>query len=232
LFPLGVPASLDDALRFDDPQKQLQLHTGGPAFSSNQGAIFHGHGGGVDESKDRILRYCREIDAGLRPLLKNETAPLVLASVDYLVPLYKEANTYAHLLNESISGNPESLSADQLQERAWTLVEPQFQKAQNEANAKYAQLQGTGRTSNRVGKVIGAAANGRVEILFVAVGQQRWGTMDSQSDTVEVHGDMQPGDEDLLDRAAIETLLNGGVVFAVDPSKVPGDAGLAAIYRY
>jgi hypothetical protein len=111
-------------------------------------------------------------------------------------------------------------------------VEPQFQRGQNEANAKYAQLQGTGRTSNKVGEVIGAAANGRVEILFVAVGLQRWGTVDSQNNTAEVHGDMQTDDEDLLDRAAIETLLNGGVVFAVDPSKVPGDAALAAIYRY
>jgi hypothetical protein len=78
LFPLGVPESLDDALRLDDPQKQLQLHTGGPASASNQGSIFHGHGAGADESKDRILRYCREIDTGLRPLLRNETPPLVL----------------------------------------------------------------------------------------------------------------------------------------------------------
>lgn len=232
LFPSGIPTSLNDALNEHDPQRQLQSHTGGSSASANQGAVFHGHGGGADESKDRILRYCREIDTALHPLFNYEQAPLMLASVDYLLPLYKEANTYAHLMDTVISGNPESLSGDQLHEKAWSIVQPLFQKTEDEAVEKYHQLAGTGLTSTRVSEAVQAAASGRIESLFVPVGVQHWGTVDAGNNTVESHDEMQTGDDDLLDRAAVGTLLNGGAVFAVDPSRVPGDAPLAAVFRY
>ena len=35
-----------------------------------------------------------------------------------------------------------------------------------------------------------------------------------------------------MDFAAIHTLLNGGIVYAVAPKTVPGDAPLAAVFRY
>jgi hypothetical protein len=232
LFPLGVPASLEDALNEHDPQRQLQFHTGGSTGSANQGSVFHGHGGGADESKDRILRYCREIDGGLRPLLKDEQAPLILASVDYLLPLYKEANTYSHLMNEVISGNPESLSAEELHEQAWQIVQPHFQKTQDEAAEKYHQLAGTGQTSTIVSEVIQAATDGRVASLFVAVGVQLWAAVGAGNGKTESHAEVQPGDADLLDLAATQTLMNGGEVFAVNPDMVPGETSLAAVFRY
>lgn len=232
LFPSGIPASLDAALNEHDPQRQLQFHTGGSSGSANQGAVFHGHGGGADESKDRILRYCREIDGGLHPLLKDEQSPLVLASVEYLLPIYKEANTYSHLMNEVISGNPESLSANQLHEQAWTIVQPHFQKAQDEAVAKYHQLVGTGQTSTIVTEVIQAATSGRVASLFVAVGVQRWAAVGAGNGRFESHDEVLPSDADLLDLAATQTLLNGGEVFVVRPELVPGETPLAAVFRY
>ena len=39
---------------------------------------------GVDERKDELLRYFQHIDRGLHALLREETAPLVLAGVEYL----------------------------------------------------------------------------------------------------------------------------------------------------
>lgn len=232
LFPLGIPESLDDALNEHDPQRQLQFHTGGSTDSVNQGSVFHGHGGGADEAKDMILRYCRAIDAGLHPLLKDERAPLVLASVEYLLPLYKKANTYSHLMNEVISGNPESLSADELNEKAWKIVQPHFQQAQDEALAKYHQLAGTGQTSTIVSEVIEAAKGGRVASLFVAVGVQQWAAVGAGNGRIESRDDVAPSAADLLDLAASQTLMNGGDVFAVKPDMVPGETPLAAVFRY
>jgi hypothetical protein len=232
MFPQGIPENLEEALKYDDPQRQLQFHTRAPQAAGRRAAVFHGHGGGSDDDRERILRYCREIDAGLSPLLKGETAPLVLACVDYLLPIYKEASTYPHLMGEAISGNPESLAPAQLHEQAWQIVRPHFQKARDETIAKYHQLAGTGRTSADIGEVISAAVNGRVESLIVAVGVRRWGTVDSANQVSERDEDPQPGDEDLLDRAAAETIINGGEVFALEPAEVPGGALLAAIYRY
>ncbi|MDX2243921.1 MAG: hypothetical protein NW224_24865 [Leptolyngbyaceae cyanobacterium bins.302] len=49
---------------------------------------------------------------------------------------------------------------------------------------------------------------------------------------LEIHNDAQPGDEDLLNAAAIQTLFHGGTVYAVEPQNVPDDAPVAAVFRY
>jgi hypothetical protein len=47
-----------------------------------------------------------------------------------------------------------------------------------------------------------------------------------------VHAEAEPGDEDLLDLAAVHTFLNGGMVYAVEPEQMPSYATLAALFRY
>jgi hypothetical protein len=66
----------------------------------------------------------------------------------------------------------------------------------------------------------------------VGTGLQRWGGFDSRDRTVQVHEAAEPGDEDLLDYAAVQTFLNDGTVYAVEPQKVPGSGPLAAVFRY
>lgn len=46
------------------------------------------------------------------------------------------------------------------------------------------------------------------------------------------HVQQKLGDEDLLDATAIQTLLNGGVVYAVKPDEVLDVAPLAAVLQY
>jgi hypothetical protein len=48
----------------------------------------------------------------------------------------------------------------------------------------------------------------------------------------QLRDEPQPGDEDLLDSAAVHTFLNGGTVYAVEPVEVPDEATLAAVFRY
>jgi len=43
---------------------------------------------------------------------------------------------------------------------------------------------------------------------------------------------MKSGDEPLLDLAAVQTYLKGGIVYAVEPEKVPGGTSAAAVLRY
>jgi len=223
----GVPKSLAEALKYDDPEKQLQSHSGTPAG----GAIFHGHAV-TDDAKINILRYFHKIDDGLRKLFREERAPLLLAAVDYLFPIYKEANSYPHLMEDGIKGNPESMNADELRERAWAVVQPYFQKKQKEAVAQYKQLAGTGRTSKEIKEIVPAAYFGRIDLLFVAAGLQHWGTFNPDTNEVYLRQEPEPGDEDLLDYTAIQTILNGGTVYAVEPGEVPDDALLAALFRY
>ena len=227
-----VPRNLADALKFDDPEKQLQYHTGaGGGGEGGRAAVFHGHGA-QDDSKDDILRYFRKIDRGLGDVFRGREAPLVVAGVDYLLPIYREANTYPGLVEEGPTGNPEELSAQELHERAWEIMGPRFSEARREAAERYAELAGTGRTSADPREVVPAAYYGRVDTLFVASGVRRWGAFDPGTGEVDLHDEPEAGDGDLLDFAAVQTVLNGGTAYVTDPEKVPGGADAACVFRY
>lgn len=231
----NVPKSLAEALQYDDPERQLQFHTRAPAAKGERAAMFHGHGAGhIDEAvhKKDILRYFQQLDKGVQDLLRNERAPLVLAGVDYLLPIYREANSYQHLLDEGVLGNPDELSTENLRERAWAVVQPHFQKAQQEAVAKYRQLANTGRAANELKDVVPAAYHGQVDFLFVNLGMQVWGTFEQNDGEIQIHQKAEPGDEDLLDSAAIQTFLNRGTVYAVAADEMPDKTPVAAVLRY
>lgn len=141
-------------------------------------------------------------------------------------------NSYPNLLDEGIAGNPESLSAEELRQRAWEIVEPRFLRERNEANNHYHALAGTGRTSNDLQEVVTAAHDGRIEVLFLAIGVQVWGGFDKESRSVVFHEQAEAGDLNLLDLCAVRTLLNRGMVYAVAPEALPGGGPLAAVFRY
>ncbi|MFA5880724.1 MAG: hypothetical protein WC834_00895 [Eubacteriales bacterium] len=228
----NVPDTLAETLKYDEPEKQLQFHTGTPRGIGRRAAMFHGHGVGTDDNKDRILRYFRLVDACLHELLKNERVPLVLAGVDYLLPIYKEVNNYPYLAADGIEGNPEGMSVEELHKEACAIVQPCFQKKQQKTADRYRQLAGTGLTSNDIKEAVPAAHQGRIESLFVTIDLQQWGTYNPNTNTVHPHRKAEPGDDDLLDLAAVQTLLNGGTVYAVDTKKMPDRAPLAAVFRY
>lgn len=228
----GVPQSLAEALKYDDPQKQLQFHTGTQKITGDRAAMFHGHGVGTDDAKSNLLRFCQHLDRGLHDILRNEQAPLVVAGVDYLLPIFREASSYAHLLPEGVAGNPEGLSPEELQRQAWPVVESYFNQAQRQAEAKYRQLAGTGKASHDLREILPAAYHGRVEVLFVAVGRQEWGVFEAQRQELQRFSEARPGAEDLLDAAAVQTMLKGGTVFSVEPEAVPDGPPMAAVFRY
>jgi hypothetical protein len=227
-----VPQSIAEALKYDDPEKQFQFHTGTPQGGGDRAGMFHGQGAGNDEQKDRLLRYFRKVDGGLQELLKNQQFSLVLAGVDYLLPIYKQANTYPYLMEDSLTGNPDGLKAEELHSSAWKIVQPYFEQAEQNVVNRYQELAGTGQTANNIQEVVSAAYYQRIESLFVPVGVQQWGLFNPSTSEVHLHQEHEAGDEDLMDFAALHTVLNGGTVYAVEPEKVPGDAPLAAVFRY
>jgi hypothetical protein len=225
----GVPRSLAEALKYDNPETQLQVHT---IATQGAGAVFHGQGVGIDEAKKNLFRYFRKIDIGLKDFLKDHRIPMVLAGVDYLLPIYRDANSYPVLLDAGVTGNPEGLSATELHSAAWRVVEPHFQKARREAEKKYIELCATGRCSKDVKEILPAAFGGRVESAFISVDIQQWGAFDPDEGAVVVHQEAQSGDEDLLNLVAVHTTLNRGSVYVVAPAEMPNGAPVAALFRY
>lgn len=228
-----VPANLSEALKYEDAEKQFQFHTDAQVQGTRRrAAVFYGQGDAAEDWKDDLFEYFRQIDRGLHSVLKDERVPLVLAGVDYLFPIYREANTYPYLLGEGISGNPERLSAAELHDRAVEVLQPYFARSREEAVARYRELAGTERVSEDIEAIVPAAVYGRVETLFVAVGSHQWGRYNPSADEVILDSELQPGDEDLLDLASVHTILNRGTVYAVEAGQVPGGLSVAAVLRY
>jgi hypothetical protein len=229
-----VPTSMEEALAYDDPERQLQFHgaAAAPGAAGKRAAVFYGRDAPSSYKKEALLRYCQQVNAGLRPYLHNESAPLLLACVDYLFAIYQEANSYTHLFPTCVSGSPDRLGAKALHEKAWALVQPSFQQAREEAQARYWRLLGKGQASADVKRIVVAASQGRVETLFTAAAGQQWGTVNQQTGEVCLHEHAIPDDQELLNLAAIYTLTNGGMVYTLQPDELPDGVKLAASFRY
>jgi len=228
----GVPRSLEEALKYDELEKPTQFAPHTPGGLGKPGAMFHGHGVGVEDAKNRILRFFQEVDKGLERTLAQESAPMVVAAVDYLVPIFKEASTYPRVLEQNISGNPQGMSPEELHRKAIDIVAPHLDQEVQDCRAKFGHLSNTAKTASDVKEVVKAAYHGRVEALFVEVGVRSCGEYDSSQDEVKLLQQDAPGAGDLLDFAAAQTLLNGGAVYAVNHETMPDQAPVAAIFRY
>lgn len=232
------PKSLIEVIYDEVEDRSLQFHTGNVAGGRHD-AIFHGHGVTSDDADhrphDKLVRFFREIDHGLRDTLNGETAPLVLAGVEYYLPLYKEVNGYKNLVQDTIlAGNPDHLKPRDLHGKAWKIVEPIFLEAQKTAVEGFQHLHGNGegQASVDIRDIVPGAKFGRVDVLLVEIGAHTWGRYDEQENTLELHAERQPGDDDLLDYAAIQAFLQGGRVHALKPETMPIDGGIAATFRF
>jgi hypothetical protein len=228
------PESIEETLRFDDPEKQLQYHTGSQARGGRRSAVFHGQGVGTDDSEENTLRYLKDVDSGVHAVLRREAAPLVLAAVEELQGLYRRVNTYPHLTGKGIVHNPEELTPEELRSRAWNLVEPLFARSIREVTDEYLTLDGhdSGERSSDIATILPAARSGQVGKLLVAQDERLWGRLEAGGSVVVCRAERRESDVDLLDLASAETLRHGGSVYAVTRDKVPGDGPIAAILRY
>lgn len=224
-----VPTSLAEALRYDDPQAQLQFHN-----VSGSGSVpnYHGHGVGTDDNNENIQRFLRTVNEGLQPHLNQEDAPLVIASVDYLQPIYREVNTYPHLLEEGVSGNPDEAQPDDLREAAWEKVSTLLEESHQQAVVHYNNLKSTNQASDRLPDLLTAACRGQVDVMFTKANAHCWGQFDFNSGQLQQHDQPQPHDQDLLDLAAVQTFLQGGTVYLLDEAAMPTQTPVAAVYRY
>lgn len=235
-----IPASITDALPFDELEKQLQHHTGARAGRDRSDMIFHGHGGGGSDDvrskpQDHLRRFFREVANGLSETLHGETAPLILAGVEYYLPIYRSANTYGNLISSQIvAGNVEHSHQIDIHKKAWEIIEPYFAKEQEKSVDGFNDHLGHNGvlTSTVIEDIVPASIYGRVDTLFVPIGHHQWGKYDEDSQSVTLHEAYETGDDDMLDFAAVHTYLNSGVVHAMKPENMPAGGSLAATFRY
>jgi hypothetical protein len=230
-FPNGL-STLEDLFGEAVFARETQVRSATRSTPSRGGyGVFHGHDPQEDEKK-HLLSWMHVVDEEIAGEIKETNAPLVVACVDYLFPLYQEANTYYKLAADNLSGNPEEMSVSDLHKGAWELVQTIFKKERLEAAARYADLSATSRSTDEIDEAVLAAVHGRVDTLFVDVGSEIWGSYDAEQMKVFIHQRREACDTDLTNLAAIHTLLSGGSVFPLSPVEGRIRTPVQAIFRY
>lgn len=123
------PMDMKQALHIDELPRWRETHQIGPAGAKGS-AASHGQYNVAQTDKVMLHEFFRRIDRRLHRLLARERLPLVIAGVEYLLPIYRQVNTSPYLLPDSLVGNVDRISQDALRRRAWPLVERQLASAQ------------------------------------------------------------------------------------------------------
>ena len=223
----AVPNSLAEALKYDDPEKQLQFHS-----SRGDTPIYHGQGASARDDRTDILRFLRAIDGGLKSSLTSTHRPMVFVGVDYLFPMYQQISSYPTLLDTPLATNPDSLSPQDLHQQTWPMAEAHFSQALKQNKARYLELAGSNYTSSSLKDILNAAHDGQIDTLFVVSEHQKWGIYDAQSRQFAEADGTDPRSDGLLNLAAVYTLHCGGQVFVTGAERMPTNTLAAAILRY
>lgn len=235
----GAPRSLADAMKLEEHEKMLSFHSaqGPTAGGGGHAAIHHGTGADSDREKGEILRYFQMVDGAVQKVVGREPGPVVLAGVEYLQAIYREADGKLRLVDDWFEGNPEALGPRELHQRCWNIVAPEFHRSQAEATSRFMELtnrngSGKDRAPTEIPRILVASRDGRIQNLFVPLNGIKWGRFNEVSGEVRFDETPKPDSEDLFERAAIQTIVTGGTVYAVPPTEMPGRHPIAAVLRY
>jgi hypothetical protein len=228
-LPAEMPRGLDEFLNTRLPSEsaahEQSLQPDGPQgqFTSTTDR---------DRKDEFVLNFYRVVDTHVANVLRNETAPLVVAGVQEQVSLFGRVSSYQYVAEDAVYGSPEGLKGGDLHARALPCARRFWEKPLERALQLYDGAGGTERRASGVDKVVRAAWEGRIAHLFVAERGQALGAFNPDTVKVEIHNEAGPNSEDLLNFAALHTLTHGGEVWLLPPEKVPGLSQVAAALRY
>ena len=112
------------------------------------------------------------------------------------------------------------------------MIQPYFEQTRLTAVAQYENGYNSGLASDDLAEIVFAAHAGRVDTLFIPPSEPQWGTFDPETGEVELCETAVIYCEDLQNRAATDTVANGGTVYLLPPKEIPENASAAALFRY
>jgi hypothetical protein len=225
-----LPNGMDDVVHFEEKEDNSLFRM---AEGGTGSANFHGIGSGRPDEKQNLALYMKEIDRTLwQKVLAREHAPLLLAGIDYLLPIYRSVSAYQYIWPETLTGNFEHHSMPMLYAAAREKMQPFFNKPHEDALANYCNKLATPLTSSMPETVIPACYYGKVSDLFVDETIHLWGHFDAQNNQLQLHATKQDGDDCMVDKAIVQTILHGGQVHILPKEQMPKGSDIAALMRY
>lgn len=184
--------------------------------------------------KTQLIEFLSRVARAVEDALSDDQAPLVLAAAPEIEGQFRKLSGSKILLAEGVDINPDAIDEEELHRRAYALVQPLFANAREEAIDRLQSMCGGNdpRSTTEVPEIVQAARFGQVDTLLLAAGERVWGQFDETSNRIAVHDTPEAEDVDLLDYAAVHTLLQGGTVHLPNKAHLPRQGVAAAILRW
>jgi hypothetical protein len=188
---------------------------------------------GSEGQKTRMRQYARQVDQALRPLLDGLDLPLILAAAEPMDSIYRSVNHYPHLLEASLTGNPDAGSPAELAEGARRLLDDLYAEELRTIQETYQLRVSQRRASGDIADVARAATYGLVDTVLVDIDASVPGHLDEETGAITIDQADDAVNYGVVDEIARRVSLNGGKVLAVRRDDIPGDDSVvAAILRY
>jgi hypothetical protein len=172
------------------------------------------------------------VDRALKRALHQDEAPVILAGVDYYLPIYRKLTRLRHFADQAVTGSPDAMSDNELHERAWVVAEAFLRERAAQALESFRRAESRGRTSRDLAEIVRLARRGRVHRLLLASGVRVWGSIDPMTGEVKRTAEQQGShDDDVLDDIAEAVFVAGGTVLALPPAEMPDQREVVAELR-
>ena len=170
------------------------------------------------------------------PVAVKVLHPALAGDENFIARFEREARSASSLRSNNIvtviEGNPDETTPDELHAMCLPRLDQHMGEQIEERAEELGDAIHGGLGSTDLQDIVVAAHDGRIAILFVDRGLERWGRLDPAKRQVSLHDERRPGDEDLVDLAMAETLAHRGSVVPNVPEGVEADVPIAAIYRH
>ena len=186
---------------------------------------------GSEGQKIRLRQFARKVDQALRGVITGLELPLILAATEPLASIYRSLNSYPHLVERGIPGNPDRTSDAELAADARTVLDEVYADELSALREVFDLRFSYGRASIDVATVARTATFGAVDTLLVDIDEKLPGHVDAETGDVTFARD-DAASYGVVDELARRVLLSGGRVVAVRGREIPGGGPVAAILRY
>jgi hypothetical protein len=225
-LPPGVPDTLLEALSLEPPDHDLENRSAAGSSTGAMHSVRFGTGSGRETEHAHLADFYKLVDRALPEIFPEPNIPLILAGVEEDTAMYRAISTYRGLARNSVLGSPDLLREQiEMLQQAYSIL--LIDGLERQASALIAAKERTSpsRFSTDPDTILRAAFEGRMGQLYVDEDAER-------IDVFEREKYRSWGREDLLNLAAVQTIIHHGKSCELPTKMMPHGSIAAGLMRF
>lgn len=225
-LPAGVPDTLTEALELEPPDHDLENRSAAGISTGNMHGVRFGTGSGRETARVHLADFYKLVDRGLQEVLRESEIPLILAGVDEDATVFRAVSNYRHLSKKGIGGSAYgSFRQEEVLEQAYSILRnDDLEREASSLRIARERVTAT-RFSTDPDTILHAAFEGRVSQLYVNQSAEK-------IDVFERRSYQNWGKEDLLNLAAVQTIIHYGKASVLPAELMPEASTIVGIMRF